>query len=107
MADKRLKSGTQQVKRDAKGRFVKGQSGNVYGRTPMPAEMMELARASAPKALELAARYIDDDELDPRVRLKAAELLLDRGYGKPAQSVSMDVQSAPRVVFVGCDNVPD
>lgn len=46
----------------------------------------ELARAHAPRAIELLA---DEMELadESRDRIRAAESILDRGYGKPAQAI--------------------
>jgi hypothetical protein len=110
--DKDLTAGNQQekkkpIKRNEKGQFVKGQSGNPAGRAALPREIMELARASAADAIELAVSYIKDPEMSPRVRMAAANLLLDRAYGKPTQAVDMDVHNGPAVVFTGCDDVPD
>ena len=103
-----VQTGTkQEKKRDAKGRFVKGQSGNPSGRPALPQEITNLARASAPDAIRMAIRFINDESTTPNVRLKAAEILLDRAYGKPSQAIDLDAKSVPQVVFVGGDNVPD
>jgi HEAT repeat protein len=58
--------------------WTKGQSGNPGGR---PKGIAALARQHTDKAIEVLAAALDDD--DARVRVTAAEKLLDRGYGKP------------------------
>lgn len=83
-AEKRQKNG-----RDERGRFLPGNPGG--GRPPIPAELRELAQAAAPRAIEIALELMET-ATNERVRLAAAEVLLDRGYGKPAQAV--DVTSA-------------
>lgn len=67
--------------RTSSGRFAKGVSGNPNGRARMPAALREILAAKAHEAVEAIARNISDP--DPRIALKAAELLLDRAYGKP------------------------
>lgn len=55
-----------------------GQSGNPGGR---PKGIAALARQHTDKAIEVLAKALDSK--DERVRVTAAEKLLDRGYGKP------------------------
>jgi hypothetical protein len=46
----------------------------------------ELARGHAPRAIELLADEMENSP-EARDRIRAAESLLDRGYGKPAQAI--------------------
>ena len=62
------------------GGFQKGQSGNPGGRAKMPAEIREMLTSNTEKAVKAIIKFVDDE--DPRVALKAAELMLDRAYGK-------------------------
>jgi hypothetical protein len=72
--------------------FVKGQSGNPAGRKPgQLREIQNLAAAArkfAPMALRTIAKLCRESETET-VRLAAANSLLDRGYGKPAQSIDL------------------
>jgi hypothetical protein len=54
-----------------------------------------LARKHTEKALEVLVKNMDAD--DPRVAIDAASRLLDRGYGKPAQTIEGDEDSPVQV----------
>jgi hypothetical protein len=71
------------VKRDPLGRILQGSSGNPGGRPRAVRELIEVARASVPKALALAVQFMDDERVDPRVRLEAAKLITSYGIGTP------------------------
>lgn len=59
-------------------KFQPGVSGNPGGR---PKGIAAKAREHTDKAVEVLAEALDDE--DRRVRIAAANSLLDRGYGKP------------------------
>lgn len=95
----------QEVKRDSKGRFVKGQSGNKEGRQKIPEDMKQAFRSLAPDCCRVLCSIVNDESARHADRIKAAEVILDRGFGKPVQAVDLDASSIPQVVFMG--EVPD
>jgi hypothetical protein len=70
--------------------FVKGKSGNPGGRPIMPPELREAAKAKTVEALDVLAAVMRDDKAPPAARVSAAVAILDRGWGRPAQSVQVD-----------------
>jgi len=76
-----------------KGGFQKGQSGNPGGRSKLPAEMREAFKAKAPQALEVLTRCLQSD--DDRIAMMAAQAILDRGYGRPVQSIDANINDDP------------
>ena len=67
--------------------FQPGKSGNPGGGPKEAPKLRDAARAHTEAALQVIVASLGDD--DAKVRLKAAEIILDRGYGKPAQSVTV------------------
>jgi hypothetical protein len=65
--------------------WQKGQSGNPGGRVGVPAEVREPARKHTAQAVERLVHWMNSDNASASVA--AANALLDRGYGKPAQVV--------------------
>jgi hypothetical protein len=65
--------------------WTKGRSGNPKGRPPAAVDIAALARVHGPRCIEVAAELLEDP--DPRIRLAALVALLDRGFGRPAQTV--------------------
>lgn len=68
--------------------FRKGQSGNPGGRPKVLAELQEKARERTVDALDTFAEIMLDKEAPPTARIAAANSLLDRGYGKPNQTIT-------------------
>lgn len=83
-------SGGKQVERDSRGRFVKGQSGNRKGRKKIPKDLREAFEAAGMDAFQVLREIMLNPEAADRDRIRAAEIILDRGYGKPVQAVSME-----------------
>lgn len=59
-------------------------------------EIKELAEPFGAEAIEVLARIMRDDNADPRTQVAAAKELLDRGYGRPTQAVTVDARVAVR-----------
>lgn len=80
--------------RNEKGHFLPGQTGNAGGRPKLPAEFTELAREHTVTALQTVISVLNDTGAKPSDRLKAAEIVLDRGWGKPLQASQIEVDAA-------------
>lgn len=76
--------------------FEKGQSGNPGGRPKENAEIKALAREHGPAAVQKLFELMGCGS--PRTEVAAAQALLDRGYGKPAQTISGDPEAPLEVV---------
>lgn len=81
------------VKAKPRGKpFLPGNCANPGGRPKMPKDLKELAQASAPEALRIALDLMKTAKSE-QVKLRAAEIVMDRGYGKPAQSIDANVNA--------------
>jgi len=95
--------------RDALGRFVKGHAPSSNGgRKKLPEELRTAFRAEGYRALDVLLAVMMDPEARTADRIRAAEIILDRGYGKPAQAVDLGADGEgggvcilPPVLFVG------
>lgn len=70
------------------GRFAPGVCPNPGGRTKAAKEIARLAAEHGPEAIAQLARILVSSE-DEGARIKAAEVLLERGFGKPMQAVEL------------------
>lgn len=57
-----------------------------------PIEIRSLARSHTEKALKVLKEIMEGAEINPSARVSAAVALLDRGWGKPQQTVDMTVR---------------
>ena len=55
------------------------------------AKVMQLARTRTEEAIDTLTEIMRDPGVNPGVRVGAANALLDRGWGKPTQGVSLDI----------------
>ena len=67
--------------------FRPGQSGNPNGRPKVVADVQNAAREHSSEAIETLAGIMHNPKAPAAARISAACALLDRGYGKPLQTV--------------------
>ncbi len=78
--------------------FKKGQSGNPGGRPAAIAEVRDLAREQTEKSVKALVTIRDSKKAPPAARVAAANSLLDRGWGRPAQTISGDPENPHKLV---------
>ena len=67
--------------------FKPGQSGNPGGRPKALKDIQKAARAHSADALKTLARIATDPKAPEAAQIAASTALLDRGFGKPLQSI--------------------
>ena len=85
--------------RDAKGRWLKGASGNPDGFPKERAEVMKLAREHSKEALLCLVEIMRNVSAKDGDRIVAAKEILDRGMGKPAPAQPFEVEGVEAQVF--------
>ena len=78
-------------------RWKPGQSGNPNGRPKIVGELRDLARERTAEALETLLSVMTNTEAPAAARVSAAAHILDRGYGKPQQSIVNTIRDARRL----------
>jgi hypothetical protein len=66
-----------------------GQALNPSGRPKIPAEVREAAMALTPEAIKTLGDIMRDPSAPPATRVTAADKILDRALGRPAQQVDV------------------
>ena len=71
--------------------WKKGQSGNPSGRPKAIVSVVELARAQTEDSIKTLVEVRDNVQAPAASRVGAANALLDRGWGKPAQTITQNI----------------
>jgi hypothetical protein len=69
----------------------KGQSGNPSGRLKIPADVKEMARGLTKEVIATLAAVMRDAAAPHSARVRAAETLLDRAWGRPETSANIRI----------------
>jgi len=75
------------------GRFKPGESGNPSGRPKVPKEVKELLKARSVDAVNFIVSTMQDEKAKQDLRVKCAEIIIERAYGKATQIVDVDSNS--------------
>lgn len=79
--------------RDRKGRF---QAGGASAGTPPPdAHASEWAKPHTAAAIAVLAAIMNDPSHDPSPRIRAAEAILNRAWGRPPEDHTVRVSGVP------------
>jgi Family of unknown function (DUF5681) len=77
-------------------RWQKGQSGNPSGRVKIPPDVKEMARGLTKEAIATLAAVMRDGSAPHSARVRSAEVILDRAWGRPETTSNVRVSSDVR-----------
>ncbi len=87
--NKLIVPGTQEITRDDKGRFVKGVCPYKGGGRPKRLkELTEIAQMYTVEAVQTCVEIMLDEKAKNSDRIRASEVVLERGWGKPVQPIT-------------------
>ena len=69
--------------------WKKGQSGNPSGRAKIPEDAKAMLKAATPAAVKLLVDTLNNENERTETRVKCAETVLDRVYGKANQPIDL------------------
>jgi len=78
--------------------WTKGQSGNPGGRPRIVAEVRDLARRYTAEAVDTLVRICKSGKSES-ARVAAAQVLLDRGWGRPMQMTELSAIGSGEITF--------
>jgi hypothetical protein len=78
--------------------FKKGVSGNPGGKPRVLKNVQDLARQYTVPAIEALAEIVRNKKAPPAARVAAANVLLDRGYGRAPQSLEVSGNTVLQII---------
>ena len=69
--------------------WKKGQSGNPSGRAKIPEDAKAMLKAATPQAVKLLVDTLNNPKEKTETRVRCAETVLDRVYGKANQPIEL------------------
>ncbi len=76
----------------AKTRFQPGVSGNPGGKPRCLYDIQAAARKKSPEAFKTIIKVMEDEKTAPSLKVKCAEIVLERAFGKATVAVDVDVE---------------
>jgi hypothetical protein len=61
--------------------------------------LKSLCRSHTEANIRMIAGYANSEEIEPELRMRAASILLERGWGKPQQDTTHEVKGEIKVVL--------
>lgn len=93
--------------RDKNGRFGKGNNANPGGRPKMDDKTKKILKAAAPDAAKLVVEMMKNEKINPKLRLQAAETVMDRVYGKATQPIEGSMDNRVEIIMGGAAKYAD
>lgn len=87
-------------------RFQPGVSGNPRGRPKSDFAIAELCRGHTREAIAALVGIMRNENASPAARVSAATAILDRGWGRPAQTMNVSANNGPVLVVWGGEQLP-
>lgn len=93
---------SERKKTNHSGQWKKGQSGNPTGRRAEKKveDLAKMCRIYTQDALDVVYSILMNPEHKAHERLKAADMLIDRGWGRTKEIISIENESGTNPVFV-------
>ena len=84
-------------------KWEKGESGNPGGRPSGLGDIREFAREHTGTAIATLVRVMNDKDASRSAQVAAATALLDRGWGRPAQTIHASIDANYHNVMVDAE----
>ena len=93
--------------REKNGQFTKGSNGNPGGRPKVPDEVKAMLKAAAPDAVKLLTETMNNPNVRADLRIRCAETVMDRVYGKAVQPIEGNMDNKVEIVMGGAAKYAD